>query len=114
MSAAGTWTWTNQADSFAALAEWERLHPGSCAGPLGYDPADDFVAWHDWKLRVPPVVVHLVHVAVANATIENFDLDVVRSRVASLDRHGRNRRLGCAGAIGRSLLGHGQGRTALG
>src|SRR2546428_1520379 len=82
----------------------------TCALPI----SEDLVAWHDWKLRVPPVVVHLVHVAVANATVENFDLDVVRSRIASLDRHRRNRRLGCAGAIGRSLLGHGQGRTSLG
>src|SRR6058998_3106242 len=85
-----------------------------CAGPLRDDPADNLVAWYDRELRVPPVVVHLVHVAVANATIENFNLDVVRSRFASLDRHGRNRRLGGAGAIGRSLLGHGQGRTAPG
>src|SRR2546427_712027 len=88
-------------------ATWSpRLHPNW--------RTDECVGWHDWKLRVPPVVVRLVHVAVANATVENFDLDVVRSRIASLDRHRRNRRLGCAGAIGRSLLGHGQGRTSLG
>src|SRR2546422_5024539 len=66
---------------------------------------------YDRKVRGPPVVVHLVHVAVANAAIENLDLDVVRSRVASLDRHRSEGCLGCAGAIGRSLLGHGPTKT---
>src|SRR2546426_10034255 len=98
----------------AAHADEVALAVPGCAGPLGYDSADDLVAWHDRKLRVPPIVVNLVHVAVANATVEDFNLDIVRSRIASLDRHGRNRRLGFGGAIGRSLLSHGQGRTALG
>src|SRR2546422_8134070 len=59
----------------------------------------------------PPVVVHLVYVAVADAAVQNLHLDVVRFRVAPLDCHGRKRRLGRAGAVGRSLLGHGQART---
>src|SRR5207245_10352184 len=66
----------------AAHADEVALAMAGCASPLGYDPADDLVAWHDRELRVPPVVVHLVHVAVANAPIENFDLDIVRSRIA--------------------------------
>src|SRR2546422_8061891 len=69
------------------------------------------MAGYDRKVRGPPVVVHLVHVAVANAAIENLDLDVARSRVASLDRHRSEGCLGCAGAIGRSLLGHGPTKT---
>jgi hypothetical protein len=46
--------------------------------------------------------------------VEDLDLDVVRSRVASLDCHGREWRLGCAGAVGRSLLGRGLLKTVLG
>src|SRR2546428_13870042 len=62
-------------------------------------------------MRGPPVVVHLVHVAVADAAIQNLNLDVVRSRIAPLDCHGGKRRLGRAGAVGRSRLGHGQWRS---
>src|SRR5207244_12734596 len=98
----------------AAHADEVALAVTGCAGPFGYDSAEDLVAWHDRKLRVPPVVVHLVHVAVANATIENFNLDIVRYRVASLDRHGRNRRLGRERAIGRRLVRHGRGEHPLG
>src|SRR2546422_5058443 len=95
----------------AAHADEVALAEAGSAGALGYDSADDLVAWYDRKVRVLPVVVHLVHVAVADAAIEDLDLDVVRSRFAPFDRHGSNRRLRCAGAVGRSLPGHGQART---
>src|SRR5436190_1776191 len=95
----------------AAHADEVALAEVGCAGTLGCDSADDLVAGHDRELGVPPVVVHLVHVAVANAAVENLDLDIVRSQIPSLDGHGLNRRLGPAGAVCRSLLGHGQSRT---
>src|SRR5207245_10042437 len=72
------------------------------------------MAGHDRKVRGPPVVVHLVDVAVANAAIENLNPEVARSGIASLDRHGRERCLGRAGAVGRRLLGHGPTKPVLG
>src|SRR5205807_1219478 len=81
------------------------------AGALGHDSAADVVARQDGKVGGPPVVVHLVHVAVANAAVENLDRDVVRPRISSFDGHAGYRRLGCPGAVGRSLLRHGQMRT---
>ena len=98
----------------AAHTNEVALAETGCAGTLGHDSADDLVAGHDRKMRVPPVVVHLVQIAVTNAAIENLNFDVVRSGVASLDGHGRDRRLGCASAEGGSLLGHARAKTMLG
>src|SRR6266511_4617713 len=95
----------------AAHADEVALAEARSADALRYDSADDLVAWYHRKVRVLPVVVHLVHVAVADAAKEDVNLDVVRSGIASLDGHRRNRRLGCRGAVGRSLLRHGQART---
>src|SRR6266508_5693075 len=95
----------------AAHPDEFALAEAGFARTLGYDSADDLVAWHDRKVRVLPVVIHLVHVAVADAAIADLNLDVVRSRIASLDGHRRNRRLGRAGTAGRSLLGHGRMKT---
>src|SRR5205807_1584266 len=55
----------------AAYAREVALAEAGCAGTLGHDSADDLVARHDRKVGGPPVVVHLVHVAVANAAVEN-------------------------------------------
>src|SRR6266542_6675770 len=64
----------------AAHADEVALAEAGCADTSGYGSTDDLVAWHDRKVRVPPVVVDLVHVAVADPAIENLNCDVVRSR----------------------------------
>src|SRR5437879_7849277 len=52
-----------------ALAPWDTTRPT--------------ISWPGTTGKcVPPIVVHLVHVAVANAAVEDLNLDVVRSRVA--------------------------------
>src|SRR5207247_1198265 len=51
----------------AAYAREVALAEAGCAGTLGRDSADDLVARHDRKVGGPPVVVHLVHFAVATA-----------------------------------------------
>src|ERR1700676_3210139 len=68
------------------------------AAPLN-DAADDFMArdagidgWHDHL----PFVAHLVQVGMANAAVQNFDLDVLRTRGAALQSERRHR--------GRSVL----------
>jgi hypothetical protein len=70
-----------------------------------------FVARHNWKVRSAPIVVHLVHIAVANTAEENFGLDVTTSGVPPLDCHGLKWRFGCARTICRNLFGHGQAFT---
>jgi hypothetical protein len=55
----------------------------ACAS--GYYSTDDLVARHNWKVRGAPVIIHLVHVAVANAAVENLDSDVARSKITPLD-----------------------------
>src|SRR5439155_819640 len=96
-------------DDTAHADEVVFAEPG-CAGALRYDSADDFVARHDRKLSGPPVVVHLVHVAVAYAAVEDLNPDVPRYRIATLHFHGCNRSLGCNGADVWSLLGHSRTR----
>src|SRR5437870_2746750 len=91
----------------AADAHEVALAEAGCAGTLGHDSADDLVARHDRKVGGPPIVVHLVHIAVANAAVENLDRDVVGPRISSFDGHAGYRTLGRADAIRRSLLGHG-------
>src|SRR5207245_9823126 len=59
----------------AAHADEVALAEPGCARALGYDYADDLVAWNDRKMRGPPVLVHLVHVAVPAAAEPTLTLD---------------------------------------
>jgi hypothetical protein len=58
------------------------------------DPADDFVPRHagvDGRHDHLPFVAHLVQVGMANAAVQNFDLNVLRTRGAALQSERRHR-----------------------
>jgi len=54
------------------------------AGTGFHDTAHDFVAWHAWVNRVVPFIPGLMDIRVADATIQDVDLNVLRKRVAAI------------------------------
>jgi hypothetical protein len=57
----------------------------------GGDLAHDLVAGHERVPAEPPVVVHEVHIAVADAAVRHRDLDLVRGKGSGLVGEGRER-----------------------
>ena len=70
----------------------------------GGDLADDFMARHQRVSREAPVIARLVDVGVTDTAIQHFDRDVVRSRCATVERHGRQWGLGILGGITDSVI----------
>ena len=68
------------------------------------DLADDFVARHQRVSGEAPVIARLVDVGVANAAVQHFDGNVVRSWGATVELHGRQRCLGILGGITDSVV----------
>jgi uncharacterized protein YkwD len=51
-------------------------------------PANDFMAGHHWENRTSPFIAHLVKIAVANSTIENFKPNVILARLSAFKLKG--------------------------
>jgi threonine dehydrogenase-like Zn-dependent dehydrogenase len=66
------------------VGEVARLETGRFGAGLGY-PADNFMSRKARVHRVMPFVACLVKVGMANAAIEDFNLDILRSEVAALE-----------------------------
>jgi hypothetical protein len=49
-----------------------------------YHSADDFVSWHEWIMRNVPVVVDEVNIAMANPTMTDLYVNVIRARFVKL------------------------------
>ncbi len=64
-----------------------------------HDLADDLVAGHHRVERVVPVVANLMEIGVADAGVENLDLDIVRAGFAPLEIERDKRRLRVVGGI---------------
>ncbi len=60
------------------------LEKGRFGASLGY-PADNFMSRKARVDRIMPFVAGLMKVGMANAAIDNFDLDVLWSRVAAVE-----------------------------
>jgi hypothetical protein len=71
-------------DHAADSGEVARLETGRFGAGLGY-PADNFMSRKARVHRVMPFVACLVKVGMANAAIEDFNLDILRSEVAALE-----------------------------
>ena len=70
--------------------------------PTARHAADDLVAGHDRVDGPAPLVARLVQVGVADAAVQDVDLDVVGQRLAACDRE---RRQGRRGALRRERPG---------
>jgi hypothetical protein len=71
-------------DHGADSGEVARLEKGRFSASLGH-PADDFMSRKARVDRVTPFVACLMKVGMANAAIENFDLDVLRPGIAAVE-----------------------------
>ena len=71
-------------DHAADSGEVARLEKGRFGAGLGH-PADNFMSRKARVDRIMPFVAGLMQVGMANAAIENFDLDVLRSGVAAVE-----------------------------
>ena len=103
-------TGINETTDADEVPDLEFLH--RAAG--GRDAADDFVAWHGRILSETPLVADEVQVGVADAAIEDLDLDVGGGRLAALDNRRAERGGGAGGGVGfggkTDGFGHGSGR----
>ncbi len=80
----------------AAFASAARIYQATNGGDVAFlelfnlctgfhDAADDFMAGHAWVGRAVPFVADGVQIRVANATIKDLDLHVVRTGIAALN-----------------------------
>ncbi|MNH13829.1 hypothetical protein D3C79_734110 [compost metagenome] len=72
----------------------------------GGDPADNLVAWYTGKTRGVPVVVHIVHVGMADAAVVDVDGDIVVTQRPTFETHRLKRRVGFMDAVA-DTCGHG-------
>jgi hypothetical protein len=63
------------------------------------DTPDDLMARHHRVEGITPVAPRLMHIGMADAAIENFNLDIVRPRLAPLDAERRHRGFGILNGI---------------
>src|SRR5205807_1965530 len=84
----------------------------SCARTMRCYPANNLVARHEREVGSAPVIAHLVQVAMANAAVENLDLNIVWPRLAPLDLERFKRCVSCKGTVCRNLHRHGQRRNS--
>ncbi|MNO95323.1 hypothetical protein D3C76_869610 [compost metagenome] len=65
----------------------------------GGDPADNLVAWYTGKTCGVPVVVHIVHVGMADAAVVDVDGDIVVTQRPTVETHRLKRRVGFMDAV---------------
>jgi hypothetical protein len=59
-----------------------RLEPRNGRTHLA-NPAYDLMARYHWVFRIAPLIPHLVNVRMANATVEDLEMHIVRVRLSS-------------------------------
>jgi len=84
----------------------------SCARTMRCYPANNLVTRHEREVGSAPVIAHLVQVAMANAAVENLDLDIVWPRLAPLNLKRFKGRVSCTSTVCRNLHRHGQRRNS--